>query len=646
MRKLLFSLAIVILAVPAFGQWRRANLFGADVRALIIDPSNPDRLFLGTSAGDVYVSNDGAKSWRATRNGIPFPGYIVDNLVLDRRGRLWAACWGLWGGGVIAVSDDGGVNWTRRDAGLEDFSVRAIAVDPHDADFVLVGGLTGVYRSTNSGETWTKISDQENVESLAIDPRSRDRVYIGTWRQGIRTEDGGNSWKLINNGMVLDTDMFSITIDDRNPDNVWVSTCGWVYNTRNRGDNWTRFRDGFNNRRVHDIELDPCDPDALFAGTVAGLYRTHDGGKTWYLISDESLVVNTIALHPQRPNRVILGVEGDGVYVSNDGANSFTRSCEGLRNLTVTAVAADPAKAKRVYAAVAFGGSSNGIYQSDDAGEHWSKLPVKDLPPVLSLVVNALNDPKFVAGTEKGFYTSDDGKEWTQSAPLNAPLRADKVLRFNKSRYFAATSEGVFTSRDAGKSWYRLADADSRAVDIAIGYLGEQRALFALTSEGLLSFNGTQWAPIEGAPAKGRTVAIRGAGEQQFVFVAGTHGVHAGRVGADRKWLEADVPDAQFAAVFGGSRSNDEFIFLTSRQTREVLVTEPRRGEWQSFPLPSRTAELTAIALDPFDARRLYVGTLGEGVFIFEGTSSKYEAKKKTAEATAASLGGGAAAQK
>jgi photosystem II stability/assembly factor-like uncharacterized protein len=644
MRKLLIPFIVLVLAVPAFGQWRRANLHGADVRALIIDPANPDHLFLGTSSGEVYVSTDGAHSWRAPRNGIPFPGHIVDNLVLDRSGRLWAACWGLWGGGVIAVSDDGGVTWARRDAGLEDFSVRAIAVDPHDKDFVVVGGLTGVYRSTDSGESWTKISDQINVESLAVDPRSRDRIYVGTWRQGIRTEDGGGSWKLINNGMVLDTDMFSITVDDRNPDNVWVSTCGWVYNTRNRGDNWTRFRDGFNNRRVHDIELDPCDRDSLFAGTVAGLYHSHDGGKTWYLVSDESLVVNTIALDPQRPNRVILGVEGDGVYVSDNGAKSFTRACNGLHNLTITAMASDPVKARRVYAAVGFGGTSNGIYQSDDAGATWIKLATKDMPPVLSLVVNADSDPKFVAGTERGFFTSNDGSEWVQSAPVNAPLRADKVLRFNKTRYFAATSEGVFTSRDAATSWYRLADADNKTVDIAIGSLGDKRALFALTSSGVQVFDGAQWAGVSGAPAKGRTIAVSGSGDQQFVFIAGSHGVHAGHVNAMRNWDETDVPDAQFAAVFGGSRSADDFVFLTSRQQREVLVADPKRGGWQSIPLPSRTAEVTSIALDPFDARRLYVGTLGEGVFVFEGTSSKYEVKKKP-EATAAALAAGTTAQ-
>jgi len=230
MRKFLILIGLLLVSVPLFGQWRRAALFGADVRALIVDPKEPDTLYLGTSGGEVYLSTDAAKTWTNPYHGTPFPGYIVDNLLVDRDGRLWTASWGLWGGGVIAVSSDRGRTWTRRDAGLEDFSVRAIAVDPHDANFVVVGGLTGVYRSDDGGTTWNKISDQENVESLAVDPRTHDRIYVGTWRQGQRSEDGGKTWRMINNGMVLDTDMFQILVEHDDPDSVWVSTCGWIYN--------------------------------------------------------------------------------------------------------------------------------------------------------------------------------------------------------------------------------------------------------------------------------------------------------------------------------------------------------------------------------------------------------------------------------
>ena len=631
---------MLVCALPSSAQWRRAALFGADVRALIIDPSNPDTLYLGTSGGEVYVSHDGAKSWASPRNGVPFPGYVVDSLVLDRSGRLWAASWGLWGGGVIAVSDDGGVTWTRRDAGLHDFSVRAIAVSPHDANFLIAGGLTGVYRSTDGGETWEKISDQQNIESVAIDPRTNERLYVGTWRQGYRTDDGGTTWKLINDGMVLDTDMFAITFDQQNPDDMWVATCGWVYNTKNRGDHWIRYRDGFDNRRVQDVKISPCDPDTLFAGTVGGLYRSDDAGKNWFRISSEDLVINTIALDAQRPQRIVLGVEGDGIYVSDDAGKTFTRSCDGLRNLTVTSIAADPAATKHVYAAVAFGGVSSGIYESADAGLTWKKISATPLPSVLSLTMNDDPQVKFVAGTEKGFFWSGDGSAWMQAAPAYFPIRVDKVIRFNRDRFFAATSEGVFTSRDSGRNWYRLADLDVRAVDLGIGSLGENKALFALTANGLLVFDGARWSVIEDAPAKGRTIAVRNINGSQFVFVAGAQGVHAGRVDIDRKWHEAEAPDAQFASVFSASRSDDDVVFLTSREQRDVLVSAGSAGEWSAIPLPSRTAEVSSVAVDPFDAHRVYVGTVREGLFVFEGVAQRYETKSAEGAASVSTGGG------
>lgn len=633
MRKLLILLTIVVISTPLAAQWRRAGLHGADVRALIVDPARPDTFYLGTSSGEVYVSRDGAKSWSNPRYGTPFPNYIVDNLLLDREGNLWAACWGLWGGGVIAVSSDGGKTWERRDAGLEDFSVRAIAVDANDAKFVVAGGLTGVYRSTDAGRTWEKISDQINVESLAIDPRSKDRIFVGTWRQGWRTDDGGKTWKHVADGMVLDTDMFHITIDPSQPDNVWVATCGWVYNSQNGGDKWTRYRDGFNNRRIHDVDIDPCDKDVVYAGSVAGLYRTDDAGKSWYVMSDESLVINSVVLHPQRPQRIVLGIEGDGVYLSNDRGATFTRTSDGLHNLRITTIAPDPFVKDRVYASVVFGGAASGIYRSDDAGKTWEKASHTALPEVLSLAIASEADAevKFVAGTEKGFFWSNDGEEWTQAEPAGFPIRVDKVLRFNRTRAFAATAEGVFTTRDAGKNWYRLGGAKNRAVDIAIASLDGSKALIALTAAGLELFDGSKWSQIANAPDRGRTIAIRNIEGREHVFIAGFQGVKAGVISSALEWEPSDAPNAQYAAVHGGSRSGGQMLFLTSRSQREILIGEPSESHWSEISLPSRNTEVTSVVPDPFTRERYYVGTLGEGVFIYEGKMSRYVAKENRA---------------
>src|ERR1044072_4946554 len=100
-------------------------------------------------------------------------------------------------------------------------------------------------------------------------------------------------------------------------------------------------------------------------------------------------------------------------------------------------------------------------------------LSATKLPEVLSLVISdeADAEARFIAGTDKGFFWSNDGKEWTQSAPSNFPIRVQKIVRFNHTRSFAATSEGVFTTRDGGKNWGRVRGGKNRHAGLPRGGL-------------------------------------------------------------------------------------------------------------------------------------------------------------------------------
>ncbi|HUP66022.1 MAG TPA: hypothetical protein VM557_12170 [Thermoanaerobaculia bacterium] len=615
MRRLLTLLIFAaLLASPAAAAWSRAGLYGADVRALVVDPEDPDLLYLGTSQGDVYVSRDGAATWSNPRKSTPFPGHVVDNLTLDADGRLWAAAWGLWGGSVIAVSEDGGVNWTRRDQGLEKQSLRAFSASSGDAKVLVAGGLEGVFVSKDEGRRWTRISDHVNVESVAVDPRDSNTIYVGTWRQAWRTDDGGKTWKHIAKGMVLDTDVFAINLDPKNPDDIWVSTCGWVYNSKDRGDSWTRFKEGFENRRIHTVERDPLNPNVLFAGSVAGVYCSTDGGKKWALTSPDSLVANAMVIHPARPERIVLGTESDGIYISQDKGKTWARSSRGLHNVRVASIVPDPVHDRRIYATVYFGGSASGLYVSTDGGANWGRLNKTKLPEILTLLVRKDAEPRFLAGTEQGFFYSGDGINWERSQPSIEPIRVEKIIEYNSSRLFAGTATGVMTSRDAGKSWYRLG-LDERALDIALGWMGKGPALYALGQSGLMVYDGTSWSDVAGAPRRGQTLAVRREGTADLVMVAGSDGVVAGIVDATKKWKATKAPTGDAGSVF---KANAAGTLVVSFNNRHEIHFSSEPGAWEKVAMPTTLHDLAGIAVDPFRSKRFYFGTHGQGILIWD----------------------------
>ena len=72
------------------------------------------------------------------------------------------------------------------------------------------------------------------MESLAIDPLDPNVVYAGTWHLPWKTTDGGKNWQSIKEGIIDDSDVFSIIIDPANPNLVFASACSGIYKSVER----------------------------------------------------------------------------------------------------------------------------------------------------------------------------------------------------------------------------------------------------------------------------------------------------------------------------------------------------------------------------------------------------------------------------
>src|SRR5438874_4957113 len=123
--------------------WISVGPDGGDVRTLSYDPANPSRLLLGTSAGQIYQSDDGGRSWtRYVRIG-KGSDYVIDHIIFDPKqpGVIYVAAWTLEreGGGIFKSTDDGHT-WETLKA-MDGKSVRTLALAPSDPSTLVAGAL-------------------------------------------------------------------------------------------------------------------------------------------------------------------------------------------------------------------------------------------------------------------------------------------------------------------------------------------------------------------------------------------------------------------------------------------------------------------------------------------------------------------------
>src|SRR5579872_1475648 len=236
--------------------WTPLGPDGGSVRSLAYDPQNPDQVFLGTSAGMLYVSRDHGSSWtrlahftqagggNAAWGAGEAGGMALDNIVISPTDSktIYVAAWSVAAStiGELFRSRDGGKHWEAT-PDMHNQSIRALALAPSDPKILVAGTLEGVFRSHDGGERWERISPEhhaeiKNVESIAIDPAHPETIYAGTWHLPWKTEDGGQTWRNIKQGVIDDSDVFSIIIDPAKPSVVFASACSGIYKSESAGD--------------------------------------------------------------------------------------------------------------------------------------------------------------------------------------------------------------------------------------------------------------------------------------------------------------------------------------------------------------------------------------------------------------------------
>ncbi len=350
---------------------------------------------------------------------------------------------------------------------------RALAGVPSQPATFYFGAVNGgVWKTTDAGQTWQSLWDNEptgSIGSIAVADSDPNVIYVasgeGLARPDLSTGDGvyksvdaGKSWTHL--------DMHGDT----------------------RGDTRGGLSDG---QQIGQLAIDPKDANRVFVAvtghpygpnTERGIFRTTDGGKTFkkVLYIDDKTGGSEVQIDPQHPNIVFAGMwqrqEGPwengawagtngGLFRSTDGGDTWKKlTGNGLPeeivqvNLTIA-----PSDTRRIYAEIATLHAGVGLYRSEDGGDTWVHAPDNDTRAEERIGGGDVPVPKADPKDPNTLYvasvvtwrSTDAGRTWfgLRGAPGGDDYQNVWVNPNNTDIVALASDQGVIISLNHGRSW-------------------------------------------------------------------------------------------------------------------------------------------------------------------------------------------------
>jgi len=419
------------------------------------------------AAGDsLWVSPDGGESWKVAGTVPGFKMIALD--VSESAGAPLIAAGVLnaknnWQGGV-RISRDGGKTWTKADAKMK-------------AD--LKESPTRIWAGADSRQTCVKISPFDPAVIFRTD-------YWGVWR----TDDGAQSWneKIVGAADVVISDVVATAKGEL----LAASMDNGLLRSSDGGKNWQQlFPKGRYDPKSHGhvwrvIAIGPNQSKLVALSSpwdqhVNQVLISEDGGANFQIVRDglpdKKMTKNTmwersyaraIAVDPKNPETIYLGMDGEdggGLFISNDGGKSWTKSPGQPGSLKIyNALGVDPDDSKVIY----WGTSdrNGGMWVSRDGGATW-KNTLTESRSVFDLAISKTGTAAASGGLggPAVFISRDRGATWKVIKAFGEGTTMEGICFDPKDpRRIAASThswgnEGrgrIYLSEDEGLSWRNI----------------------------------------------------------------------------------------------------------------------------------------------------------------------------------------------
>ena len=252
----------------------------------------------------------------------------------------------------------------------------------------------------------------------------------------------------------------------------------------------------------------------------------------WHITGPFGGTATSLALDPQKPNFLLAGGMNSLLFRSEDAGESWSLLDFPKRNLTeVTSVLVDPSDSNHFLAGI-ISADGGAMFSSHDQGRTWTAVPdIKDFG-VRSIVAAPSKPTRFIAGTLRGVWMSEDsGTSWTRvSDPKNLEMggiTATAIDPKDPDILYAGTSHLPWKSTDGGKTWKTIHTGMTDDSDVFSIYINpaDPNNVFASACSGIYTSGdrGDQWRKVMGLTfSQRRTHVIRKDPQADGLIYAGT----------------------------------------------------------------------------------------------------------------------------
>ena len=416
----LLSLSLALIPAVGGAAWRSEGPALATVSDVAVDPSQPATIYAATSAGGVWRSDDGGKSWALPGGGMASRRVRWVEVDPKNPATIWA---GIDASGEAGLwrSPDRGKSWAPVKVDATSTALgQPIEFAPSDPRIVYVPSTNLHFRSSDGGRSWQSFRvPGQDVYAFAIHPQKPGVVYAGgsgSEQNLSRSQDGGKTWRPFGQGLRKDASIKRLRISPANPSTLFcVSGSGHLHRSTDGGESWTELELGLRGAdELFDVDFDPHDPRVLLAATRRGLRKSVDGGDTWKKLTNglptEPIDRPGVAVSLSNPNIVYLITETktQGTFFrSEDKGETWKKVSDNttisFRPFYYDDIRVDPANPDRIFAL------AGSLQLSNDGGKTWANAGNGTHGDHQAMWIDPKNPKRILEGSDGGFQISNDG---------------------------------------------------------------------------------------------------------------------------------------------------------------------------------------------------------------------------------------------